>query len=89
MVGISVPVSSLISLTDDDHFHPVERAEVEGVEYQPARWIDRSFPVFLPYEVCQRAEILFVKFGLKPETPAFFYLYVHGFSLFIVFGGGN
>lgn len=66
-------------LPDDDHLYAVEGAEVEGIEYQPARRVDGAFGIFIPHEVGQCLEVFFVEFGLQAFLPALFYLNIHGF----------
>ena len=72
-------------LADDDDLHPVERTEVEGIEYQLSRRIYRALGILFPHEVGQCLEVFFFKFRLQALFPAFFYLNIHGF-LFARYG---
>lgn len=52
-------------LAYDDYFHLAEGAEVEGIEYQPARRVDGLGAILLTDEVGKGAEIIFVEFRLQ------------------------
>ena len=64
-------------LSQDDHFHPVERTQVERVENKFAGGIDRCGLVFLPHKVGQADEVVLVEFRHQVLFPAVFYLYIH------------
>ena len=54
-------------LTDDDHFHLVERTKVEGIEDEPARRIARITAILLAHQMGETGEIVFLK--LRPKLP--------------------
>ena len=56
-------------LTDNNHLHLMERAEVESIEYQFSRRITRSLGILLTHEVGELQEIRFVKFCLQILSP--------------------
>ena len=64
-------------LSDDDHLHLIERAQVEGIENQSARWIARRRLVFLANNSRQMLEIGLVELPLQLLFPRGFYLYIH------------
>lgn len=64
-------------LPDDDHLHLVKGTEVEGVEYQMARWIACVVEIFLMHKVGEVDKVLFVKLPADMLFPGFFYLNVH------------
>jgi hypothetical protein len=70
-------------LADNDDFHFVKRAQIEGVEYKSARWVNSGSLVFASYKLSESDKVIFFKFGCQMLFPAFFYLYVHGISFII------
>ena len=69
------------------HLHPVERAQVEGVEDEASRRIARVGGVFGPHEIGEFGEIRLFKFAAYLLQPRRFYLYFHcseGFRLYAI-----
>ena len=62
-------------LADNDDFHFVKRAQIEGIEYKSARWVNSGSLVFASYKLCEFDKVIFFKFRCQMLFPALFYLY--------------
>ena len=70
-------------LADDDHFHPVERAQVEGIEDELARRVASPGSILLPDDTGQLLEVRLVELALQVFLPRGVYLYIcHNFFRF-------
>lgn len=65
-------------LSDDDDFDFVERATIEGIEYESCRRVDGMVLVLLSDIGGQKFEVGFVEFGLQDFLPSRFDAYLHG-----------
>ena len=65
-------------LPDNNYFHLIERAEVEGIEDKRTRRIAGTRLVFLPHLCRELLKIRFLKLSSQLLFPGWFYLYIHG-----------
>jgi hypothetical protein len=64
-------------LSEDDHFHLVERAQAEGIENALSGRIAGVLPVLLPHGIGEVGKVRLVKLCTDILLPRFFYLYIH------------
>ena len=64
-------------LSEDDHFHLVERAQAEGIEDTLSGRITGVLLVLLPHGIDEAGKIRLVKLCTYILLPRFFYLYFH------------
>lgn len=64
-------------LTDNHHFHLVERTQVKGIKYQFAWGIARSSLILLSHSLSKLRKVRLFKLATKVSLPRFLYLYCH------------